>query len=166
MKKSIGRIFLAITVCVMTLLTSACGKDSTPFKHGSWSGQTYTSDFLGIKIQTGSDWTITTDADIAKGHGIADMSDSNIQTFLDKGGYITEMAAGKADGANINIVVQDNDKSMALNEKNYFTDGVELAKSQLEMLGMTCTVQKGNVNFLGKSTDCIEVTVPVDDATL
>lgn len=163
----IRKLFLAVTAFAMLLLVSACGKDNTPFKHGSWSStNTYTSDFLGIKIQAGSDWTISADAEIAKNFGITDMSDSSIMSVLDKGRYITEMAAGKADGANINIVVQDNDKSVGINEKNYFTDGVKLAQSQLELLGITCTAQKGSVIFLGKSTDCIEVTIPMDDATL
>lgn len=161
------KVFLVIIMaCVVMLFATACGKDNTPFKHGSWSGKTYTSDFLGLKLQLSSDWAVSSDADLAKAFGIADMSESNIQTIFDKGGIITEMMAGKASGTSINITVQDNSNSAKFTEKQYFDTAAELVKSQFEAMGLSCNVQKSSVNFLGKTTDCIELTVTINGQTL
>lgn len=160
------RIFLAISVCVLMLFTTACQKDNTPFKHGTVSAGTYTSEFLGLKIQAASGWTMSTDADLAKGNSISDMSESNIQTVFDKGQYITEMMIAKDDGASINITVQDNDKSLSVSEKEYFTTGIDLIKSQFDAAGYDCDVKKSSVNFLGKSTDCLELSLTVLGTTV
>lgn len=160
------RILMVISVCVIMLLTSACKKDNTPFKHGTLSANAYTSEFLGIKIQAGSGWTMISDADIAKSNKISDMSESSIQTVFDKGLYITEMMITKDDGSSINITVQDNDKTISFSEKEYFSTGIDLIKAQFDAAGYTCDIKKGNVNFLGKGTDCIELSLTVAGTTV
>lgn len=155
-----------ISVCVLTLLMSACKKDNTPFKHGTVSTGAYTSEFLGIKIQGGSDWTMMTDADLAKGNSISDMSESSIQSVFDNGRYITEMMITKTDGSSINITVQDNEKTLSVSEKEYFTDGIDLIKAQFDAAGYACDAKKGSVKFLGKSTDCIELSLTVSGTTV
>lgn len=160
------RIFLAVSVCVLMIFTTACKKDSTPFKHGTVSANAYTSEFLGIKVQGGSGWTMLSDADLAKGNKISDMSESSIQTVFDKGVYITEMMMAKDNGASINITVQDNDKTISFSEKEYFTTGVDLIKSQFKAAGYNCDVKKSSVNFLGKSTNCLELSLTVSGTTV
>lgn len=164
--RKVRKVFLVIPVCVLMLLVSACKKDNTPFKHGMVGANTYTSEFLGIKIQAGSGWSMMSDADIAKGNKISDMSESSIQTVFDKGMYITEMMVTKDDGSSINITVQDNNKTISVSEKEYFTDGIALIKTQFDAAGYTADVKKGSVNFLGKSTDCLELSLTVAGTTV
>lgn len=166
MKKSVYRIFSAVLICAIALLAAACGKNNTPFKHGTISGSTYTSEFLGIKIQAGSGWTALSDADIAKANGLSDMSESSIQTVFDKGVYITEMMMGGSGGSSINITVQDNDKTVSFTEKTYFTTGIDLIKKQFNSAGYTCDAKKNTVNFLGKSTDCIDLSLTMSGTTV
>lgn len=157
--KRFGRIFLVLAACVMMLLTTACKKDNTPFTHGSIIGKTYTSNFFGIKATVSSDWTMMTDTDVAKLNSLKDMSATNIQTVFDRGAYIYEMYATKSDGSSINIVVQDNDKSISFSEKQYFASAKDLIESTFKASGYDCTVSEGKVNFLGKDTRCLEVTM-------
>lgn len=159
MTRKIGRILIAAALCVLTLMMAACGKDNTPYTRGVWSGTTFTSTFLGLKVNAGSDWNIVKDAELAKMAGISDMSASNIQKTLDSGKYVPDMMMTKMNGTSVNITVQDNDKSkVKFTEKDYFKSGPALIEMQIKQQGGTCTVQEGNVNFLGKGTRCLEVT--------
>lgn len=161
-----GKVFLAISVCVLTLLMSACKKDATSFKHGTVSANSYTSDFLGIKIQAGSGWTMLSDADLAKLNSVSDMSESNIRSVLDKGA-ITEAMVTKDNGSSITItVVQDDDKTISVSEEEYFNDSIDFIKSQFGAAGYTYDVKKSSVNFLGKSTDCLELSLTVVGTTV
>lgn len=163
--KRISKIFSVIMVCALMILTTACGKDNTSFTHGTWNGTTYTSKFLGMKATVGSDWVITSDAELATAFGISDMSDSNIQSVLDKLGTITEMMATKPGGSSVNITIQDfNTTGGKMNEDEYFKSGIELLKQQLS--GYNATAEEGKVVFLGKSTRCINITLPVSGQTV
>lgn len=164
--RKVIKVFMAISVCVLTLFTTACKKDNTPFRHGTVSADSYTSGFLGIKVQAGSGWTMHSDADLAKINGISDMSESSIQSVFDRGVYIAEMMMSKEDGVSINFTVQDNDKSLSLSEKEYFTTGVELIKSQLDAQGFGGDAKKSSVDFLGKSTNCIELSLTKSETTI
>lgn len=164
--QKVRKVFTVILVCSLMLFTTACKKGDTPFKHGTVSGSTYTSEFLGIKVQAGSGWTMLSDADLAKSNGISDMSESSIQSVFDKGVYIAEMMMSKKDGVSINFTVQDNDKSLSFSEKEYFTTGVELIKAQSDAQGFGSDVKKSSVNFLGKSTNCIELSLTMSGTTI
>lgn len=152
-------VFLAILVCVVMLFATACGNKSDTFKHGSWSGVTYTSKFLGIKIQLGSDWMVFSEEIIAEAVGISDMSDSNIRTVFDEGRPITEMSALRSDASSISITVQDNDTAGALSGQDFFSEeNISRLKADFEGSGAECTVYKDTVRFLGKDTDCIDLS--------
>lgn len=151
------RVVLAIMACALFLVT-ACGKGSASFGHGSWDGNTYSSEFLGIKIQLGSDWTADRDDSLAMAAGISDMSESRIQTVFDKGGTIMEMYAVGHGGSSISITVQDNDTAEALSEEEFFSKTVPYLKSDFEASGFEYSVDKGTVRFLGKDTDCINLS--------
>lgn len=161
------KVFTAIALCVMMIFVTACQKkDNTPFKHGSWSGNTYTSEFFGIKIQLGADWIAIDDANLAKSVGISDMSESSIRSVFEKGGSIYEMMAAKTNGSSITISVQDSDQNIALSEKDFFELGIAIIKAQYEALGQKCTVEMGTVMFLGNSTKCLDITLTQNGTTV
>lgn len=158
MKKA-SKIFSLVLLCALMLLMTACGgKDSATYTRGKWSGSTYTSTFLGFKTTPGSEWSITSDENLAKMAGITDFSDSNVKKTLDSGMYIPEVALFKPNGASITIAVQDNNKaSVKITEADYTQSGADVVQAQMSQLGVTCTVTPGTVSFLGKSTKCLEV---------
>ena len=156
------KIFLALIVCVVVLFAAACGNDNASFKHGSWSDNTYTSKFLGLKIQLGSDWMASSDDILAKTLGISDMSDSSLRTVFDKGGAVVEMSALRSDASSISITVMDNDTAEVLNEEDFFSEeNISRLKADFESTGSECTVYKDTVRFLGKDTDCINLAYTV-----
>lgn len=157
---------MAIMACVVMIFATACGKNNTPFTHGTWDGRTYTSEFLGLKIQFGTEWVPINDANLAKTVGISDMSEKSIQKVFDKGGSIYELMSAKSNGSSINITVQDNDKASSLSEKVFFDAGVPLIKKQYESTGYKCSVEKSVVSFLGKNTDCIDLSLTQGEKTL
>ena len=161
------KVFLAVAVCVMMLFVTACEKkDNTPFTHGTWSGNIYTSQFFGIRVEINSDWVAIPDADLAKRVGINDMSDSSIQSALDSGRTFYEMMAARVDGSSMNIVIQDHNKTVALSEEEFFSAGLPFVKAMLEGQGFRCSVEKDTVFFLGKSTDCISLALTKDNVTV
>lgn len=151
--KKICKLFSIIALCALMLLMTACG--GKKFTHGTISGTTYTSKFLGLKASFDSDSIILTDEQLASAFGIPDMSSANIQKVFDKTGAITEMSVILAGGDTVSIVVLDRKKTDALVGDEYFNQ----AKQKLE--GENIQVSLGNVNFLGKSTRCIEDSMTI-----
>ena len=161
------KVFLAVMVCVTMIFLTACGnKDNTPFKHGTWSGNTFTSEFFGIKVQIDSDWTSVSDADLAKSAGISDMSESSIQSVFDKSRYIYDMMAIKNNGSSMNITIQDNEKTVSWNEKDFFTAAVPLIKKQFDAQGFKSSVEKDTVSFLGKTANCLNISLTQNNVTV
>ena len=160
------KAFAVILVCVVTLFATACGKDNTPFSHGTWNGKTYTSEFFGIRLQLGSEWVVISDNDLAKRMRIKDMSESSIQSVFDKGGNVYEMITARADGSSISIVIQDHNKTLALSEEEFFSAGLPFVKTMLEAQGYKCSVEKDTVYFLGKNTFCISLSLTANNVTV
>ena len=161
------KVFLAVAVCVMLLFTAACKKkDNTPFSHGAWSGKTYTSQFFGIRVETGSDWAPIPDAELAKQMRISDMSESSIQSVFDKGGTVYEMLAARSDGSSVSIVIQDHNKTVALSEKDFYSAGLPFVKAMLEAQGYQCSIEKDTVFFMGKNTNCISLSLTANNRTV
>lgn len=157
----IRKVFLAITACVMLLFATACSNKGE-FSHGSWSENTYSSKFLGIRLQLDTNWMVFSDDILSKAASISDMSDSSIRTVFDRGGMITEMSALKSDASSISITVQDNDTAEALNYEDFFSEeNISRLKADFDEAGMACTVFKDSVRFLGKDTDCINMSYTV-----
>lgn len=152
--------------CVVMLFATACGKDNTPFSHGRWSGNTYTSEFFGLKMQLGSEWIVIPESDLAKRAGIRDMSESSIQSVFDRGATFYEMVAARSDGSSISIAIQDHDKTVALSEEEFFSAGLPFVKTMLEAQGYNCAVEKDTVHFLGKNTSCISLSLTKNNLTL
>ena len=161
----IGKALIAVLTCVLMIAVTACGKKDAPFEHGLWSGSTYTSGFLKLKIQTDSDWKVFSDAELAINNGISNMSETSIQNVFYNYGCLTEMMASKDGGTTISVAVWSNDKTTNFSEKEFFTNGISTVKAQFEAGGYVCDIQKSDVDLLGKSIDCIELSVPLGSMT-
>lgn len=147
--KKVSKIFSLVLLCVPMLLMTACG-GGKKFSHGTISGTTYTSKFIGLKACFDSDSIIFTDDMLARGNGISDMSDENIQKAFDKDGSIAEMMVITAAGDGVDIIVHDRKALGMSSEDEYF----ETAKQHLAEENISASI--GTVDFLGKSTRCIE----------
>lgn len=146
-------------------LMTACG-GGQKFKHGTISGSSYTSDFLGVKATFGSDWMLYSDSQTAAYNGLSDMTDKSIQSKFDQNGTIYDMVVARSDGASINIVVQDTKKTGKLKEETYFTTGLDLIKMQLEATGAKVSLKADTATFLGQSTRCIKVSMTLNGVTV
>lgn len=166
--KRISKVFSVIALCALMLFMTACGSGSKEkFKHGTVSGSTYTSDFIGVKATFGSGWTFYTEAQLAQANGVSDMSASSIESAFSKTGTINEMMVLKEDGTSVNIVVQDCTKTGKLKEDTYFTSvGLDMIKTQLESMGAKASLSAGTVTFLGKSARCINASMTMNGVTV
>ncbi|MDE6733571.1 MAG: hypothetical protein K2J77_11955 [Oscillospiraceae bacterium] len=152
MKKA-SRIFSLILLCTLMLLMTACG--GKKFSHGTISGTTYTSKYIGLKASFDSDSIIFTDETLARGNGISDMSDKNIRKAFEKDGSISEMIVITTAGDTVDITVHDR-KTLGLpDEEEYF----ETAKQHLAEENIFASI--GTVDFLGKSTRSIEYSMTI-----
>lgn len=152
MKKT-SRIISVIALCALMLFMTACG--GKRFEHGTTSGTTYTSKFLGLKADFGSGCMFTSDDILAMAFNIPDMSAENIQKAFEKTGAITEMSVILAEGDSVSIAVYDRKKAGLPVGDEYF----DSAKQKL--LEENIPVSLGTVDFLGKSTRCIEYSITV-----
>ena len=164
--KRIGKVLSVIMLCAAMLFLAACGKEKEKFTHGSVGASSYSNSFLGLSVSLDSDWTITTDSELASLNGLSDMSAANVEASFEKNGTIQEMMAAKEDGTSMNIVVQDTTKTGSLTEDGYFTTGLELLKTQLEATGAKANVKAADVTFLGTSTRAIDVEMSMSGVTV
>ncbi|MCM1168005.1 MAG: hypothetical protein NC401_18640 [Ruminococcus sp.] len=145
--------------------SSSAPESSTPesgaaagFVHGTQNGNSYTSEFLGIKADFSADWTVQSDAELAATNGIADMSDENANSALDTNAILYEMYASTETNANVNIVVENlnvtnNGKSVTAEE--YIDLSIGGLETSLKESYDSVEVEKSTVNFLGSEMPCI-----------
>lgn len=144
--------------------------DSTGLSHGTWSGKTYTSKFLGIKGDFPSDWVVTSDSELASAVGATEMSAEAMKTAMSSVGTVTEMMTATADqSSSVNIVIEDTSKTQTPNESGkYFSTMPAVAQQQLEAVGealgvsMKANVSESSVSFLGEDTKCLYIILTVD----
>ena len=148
------KVFLAVMACVVMLFATACGE--LAFKHGSWSGQTYSSEFFGFSVKGESGWNATTDEGIAKFHDISDLSSGNIKSVLNKGAFV-EMMLSKPGGTSINIYVYDNEKFPQYREYQYVDARIKSIEDEFGAFStISYNAKQSTVDFLGKLTVCVE----------
>lgn len=146
--------------------------DSTGLSHGTWSGTTYTSKFLGIKGDFGSDWTITSDSELASAQGISDMSAENMKSVMNSAGVVSEMMAAKADGTSVNIVIEDTSVTKTPKGDEYFTTMLSIGGQQFEAYGaamgvdMKANVTERTVKFCGEDTRCLYIVLTADSVDI
>ncbi|MDE6728325.1 MAG: hypothetical protein K2J80_10370 [Oscillospiraceae bacterium] len=156
MKRMI-KALAAVMVCALMLFMTACGEKSAEFEHGTVSGTSYTSKFLGLKADLGSGWTFLTDSELASANGVSDMTASSVKSAFDKKGVgvIMEMMATKQGGDSVNITVQSYSNKSVPSEDAYF----DLIKEQYSKLNTNASF--GRITFLGKSVRCVDLSVSV-----
>lgn len=155
---------------VATSAAESTPANNTDLSHGTWSGKTYTSAFLGIKGEFPSDWVVTSDSDLASAIGATGMSADSMKTALNSVGTVTEMMAATADqSSSVNIVIEDTSKTQTPNESGkYFSTMPAVAQQQLEAVGealgvsMKANVSESSVSFLGEDTKCLYIILTVD----
>ena len=155
---------------VATSAAESTPANNTDLSHGTWSGKTYTSAFLGIKGEFPSDWVVTSDSDLASAIGATGMSADSMKTALNSVGTVTEMKAATADqSSSVNIVIEDTNKTKTPNESDkYFSTMPAVAQQQLEAVGealgvsMKANVSESSVSFLGEDTKCLYIILTVD----
>ncbi len=165
--KKFGRVFLLLAVCVMVLFTTACKKDDTPFAHGTIIGSSYSSRFLGIKINVPSNYEMMNDADLATMNSVKDMSADALKSKLDGGDFIYEMYTASNDGSSINITMQDQSASgTKMTEKDYFKHMKDLIVAQFQQAGYDITADESTVTFKGESTRCLKIALSDGNMTV
>lgn len=171
--KKLLKLILAAAVCAATMLTAACGKEgggsaviataNAALTHGTWSGTTYTSTFMGVKADFGSDWTVTSDSDLASALGISDMSVDNLKSVLSSTGVISELMAVDIEQASVNIMIEDTTKTKTPTGKTFFSTMPDVIKQQFETLGFSAETSEGTVVFCGENTRCLNYVLSLGD---
>ncbi|MCL2353355.1 MAG: hypothetical protein FWC69_01845 [Defluviitaleaceae bacterium] len=67
-KRSLAAI---IMVFAIVMVLGACGSNNREFSRGSWSGNVYTNEYLGLRFEAPADWHVFSDARIALAQGIS-----------------------------------------------------------------------------------------------
>ena len=161
--KNVRKIITVILICALSLVVTACSS-SKAYTHGTSSGTTYTSSFLGVKAEFGSDWTLSDAASLAKMNGLSDMTESSTKSSFEKNGIVVDMyAVRQLDNSNINIVVEDVKKTYgkSLSEDEYYKKGLETVKTQMSAIDSSAQITEGKTDFLGKSTRCFNISVNI-----
>lgn len=158
-----------LVIIALALLSAACGKDSESkpealFSHGKWKDGTYTSDFLGVKAYFNSDWTITSDAELARAQAIPNMSDESVCSVIDRTGSFAELSVTGKGGASISIVAENGAKTGNADEHTFFTSGLEAIRREIaEADCIVISVAEGREQFLGESVRCVHITMSVPE---
>lgn len=148
------KAFAVILACAVMLLMTACGE--VAFEHGSWNGQTYTSEYFGFTVKGDANWKVVTDDGLAKLNDINDMSPDNIKSVLNKGGLM-EMKLSKSQGGGITIFVYDNEKRPDYREFQYIDARLKAVEDKYGSLKtINCIAKKSTIDFLGVLTVCVE----------
>lgn len=171
MKKWIA-LLLAL---VMVLSLAACGDDDESSDGGKignpdapvegvLSGNTYTNEFFGFRMDLDSDWTVYDAETAAQMTGTA-LENADLGISLEETGLITPVYATASDGmTTINVVIEDLSKTAgsSLSESAYAKAGSANLKTALESMGCTdVSVKTGTVDFAGSSHACISTSASV-----
>ena len=170
-----NKIFM-ILMCAALVLTTACSNNGDPsggssvssdesetgsFAHGEQDGNTYTSEFFGIKAELPEGWTLQSEEELAQTNGISDMSDENADKALNKSGVLYEMFALTETSANVNIAVENlniTNGGKTLSAEEYIDLSIGNLEKQYKAAGIAeVTVEKSTVDFLGSEKPCISV---------
>ena len=142
--------------------SSSSSSTSTPatpvqtYSPGEWDGNTFTSEFLGIRIQLDSDWEPYSNAQIAEMNGIADMSFASARDILADGMYYMN-AKGPGLLDSMEIFVSDTASDVL--------DKDQLKQTYVEA-GFECETSLSNIEFLGETVKSIEAKISNGNLTL
>lgn len=131
--------------------------------HGTWSGTTYTSAFLGIKGEFASEWTPLTDDYLLEQSGITDFSDSTLKSAS----AFYEMAVQKENGDNVNIVVQNLTASgESITGEDYVKSSVDALKQVYSALDENASIKQEQITFTGETMSGVSLSYSIDDVAI
>lgn len=168
--RKLGKILSIFAILTITVLLAACGKDRAEsaveplFRHGTWTDDTYTSEFLGFQASFGSEWDVTPDAELARTQAAADLSDDNVRAVIDRTGTFTELSAASRNGTIITITAENNTVSGCADEFAFFTSGLEDIRQEIAADGFQVgSVFESHTTFLGENVRCAGVIMTVPE---
>ena len=152
------KVMSLILALLLTVSLAACGgKSDEPDLHrGTVDGDTYTSEFLGLKLTVDEDWVIADDEQLAEHSGVVKESftDEEIRAEIEKGGSVTDLyALNQADGSSVNITIQKLSlvSGMLATEDAYAEANLKQLPDVLADGGITVdSLEKTKVTFAGK----------------
>lgn len=143
--------------------------DTTGLSHGTWSGKTYTSAFLGVKGEFDSDWVPVSDKELATAIGASEMSVESMKTAMKAVGNVTDMMVQSPDEtSSVNVVIEDTSVSKTPTGDKYFSTMLSIAEQQFEAVGaamgvdMKAKVSESTIKFCGDDTRCLYIVLTVE----
>lgn len=122
---------------------------------GNFADGVYTNDFLGIRCEVGSEWTVYSDAELAQLNGLVldTMTDADLVEQLKKSN-VAHLFYATAEGGlrSMNVVLENIGviNGVLLNEKTYIDLSVEQLPAALQSMGLTnVTAEATTVQFAG-----------------
>lgn len=100
---------ILLLICVLVIATG-CGKDEKEISLGSWDGNTYKNEFLGVTYNKPEDWTRYTDEQIKDVMDLgSELTDSSsFSKKLAELTSVTYMMSSAADGSNVILMSERN----------------------------------------------------------
>ena len=170
MKKAMSLILALL----LTVSLAACGgKSNEPDLHrGTVDGDTYTSEFLGLKLTVDEDWVIADDEQLAELSGVVKESftDEEIRDQIEKGGSVTDLyALNQADGSSLNITIQKLSlvSGMLVTEDAYAEANLKQLPDALASASITVDkLEKTKVTFVGEEHVALALEGTIQDVPL
>lgn len=145
MKKTITMLLLSAT---LALALSGCAAEK-PYEAGSWSGATYTSDFLGLTYTLPDGWTSATDAELAELEAQAEAALQQAKNS-DKGSstqnYHYALSANSGDGS-LGVMVLAQRQDYAVKDYVKALESGAAAEGSNYTLGEMGTKMLGNYEY-------------------
>jgi hypothetical protein len=146
-------IILAVLALVLTACAGGSGDDGgKPFTRGVVSGDTYQSEFFGIKFSSPKGYTFADDATLAQKSGVsADVlaSDKLRDAFEDH--VICDMQVQSSNGSSVSIMVEKAPNA-SMSEREYRDRGVEGLESGMRGTGAQILDKTDAPVTIGSST--------------
>ena len=151
MKKMFGVVLLAL----VTVLLVACGGNSNEegtirgFTRGTWDGNVFTSDQVGISFTMPAGWIAATDAEMAElmGLGVDMMSTEFSPEMLESAGVLVVqdmMASNPETGAMVQVMAE---RLVFPNNRISAAAYIETASEMLATMGMTVDLDFPNARL-------------------
>lgn len=146
MKKTVSRIFALLLAAVLIVSLTACGSfgsiigaDEAKFARGTVSGNTYTSDFIGLTFRAPDGWTFYTDEEIKSLLNVTASYLDDSSAFEEAtDAEIIDFFCNSDDGAsNVDLSFSKSSSFVSLDAS--VKASVEFIEQQYEQMGLTCS---------------------------
>ena len=132
-------------------------QEQAPDLHrGTVEGNTYTSDYLGIRLTADGDWVIADEEQLAELSGMVldSFTDKDVKAQLEKGGNVMDLyVLNQVDGSSVNVTLQKLGlfNGGMMNEDAYADANLKQLPDVLASSGITVDkIEKTKVTFAGQ----------------